>query len=165
MLLYDPEDRHLQRFFQGHRYPDEEDLVNAHHTLRLATDKAVSPTLAEIGAISPLPKARLKVCLDLFADRGIVMVERGGAYRFRAPDLTRAELAAAGASYRERHERDQLKQQQVREYAEGHGCRWQVLLRYFGGEGLPEGRCGHCDRCVPVASQAAALTAASQTPS
>jgi superfamily II DNA helicase RecQ len=32
-------------------------------------------------------------------------------------------------------------------YAEGQGCRWQRLLGYFGGEGLPDERCGHCDHC------------------
>ena len=32
-LFYDPADRKLQRFFAGGRYPDDGDLVNAHHAL------------------------------------------------------------------------------------------------------------------------------------
>ena len=36
-LLYDPEDRNLQRFFKGGRYPDDGDVVNAYHAVeRLA---------------------------------------------------------------------------------------------------------------------------------
>jgi hypothetical protein len=38
------------------------------------------------------------------------------------------------------------------EYAESDGCRWQRLLGYFGGEGLPNKRCGHCDSCEQRAS-------------
>ena len=148
-LLYDPADRKLQRFFQGGRYPDDTDLVNAHHALTRLADGPEPPTLDEIQAIAPLTKGRLKVCLDLFVNRGIVGAEPGRRYRLLLPDLTREELARAGQSYRERHERDLLKQQQIADYAEGLACRWQALLTYFGGEGPAEGRCGHCDRCAP----------------
>jgi ATP-dependent DNA helicase RecQ len=147
-LLYDPADRKLQRFFQGHRYPDDTDLVNAHHTLVRLHDRPQPPTLDEIQAISPLSKGRLKVCFDLFTNRGIVRHEPGGGYRLLLPDLTHEQLAHAGQSYRERHERDLLKQQQMIDYAEGRACRWQALLDYFGSEGRLEGPCGHCDRCA-----------------
>ena len=148
-LLYDPEDRKLQRFFQGHRYPDETDLVNAHHTLRRLHDRPQPPTVEEIQAISPLTRARMKVCLALFVNRNIVRSEPGRRYRLLLPDLTPEALAHAGQSYRERHERDLLKQQQMIEYAEQRGCRWETLVNYFGSEGVPGGRCGHCDRCAP----------------
>jgi ATP-dependent DNA helicase RecQ len=149
-LLYDPDDRRLQQFFQARRYPDESDLVNAHHALkRLGASEP--PTLAEVRAVAPLSPARLKVCLDLFANRGIVRGERGRRYRLLRPDLTRDDLARAGQAYRDRHERDRLRQQQVVDYAEGRSCRWRALLDYFeSGEDLPDGRCGQCDRCAPA---------------
>ncbi|HJT76453.1 MAG TPA: ATP-dependent DNA helicase RecQ [Gemmataceae bacterium] len=153
VLLYDPADRKLQRFFQGHRYPDADDLVNAYHTLQLLSDRPEPPTLAEVQAASPLAKARMKVCLALLGDRGILQEEAGRRYRLLRPEMTREELARAGESYRERHERDLLRQQQMVDYAEGLACRWQTLLTYFGDEEqLPDGRCGHCDRCTPEAS-------------
>jgi ATP-dependent DNA helicase RecQ len=144
-LLYDPADQKFQRFFAGGRYPDDSDLVNAHHALQRAAEEGGAPTLAEVQAISPVPKARLKVCLELFISRGIVRREPGNRYRLLLPDLSREHLARAGQSYRERQERDRLKLRQMVEYAEGRGCRWQALLNYFEGEGLPGGRCGHCD--------------------
>jgi superfamily II DNA helicase RecQ len=58
-----------------------------------------------------------------------------------------AQVARAGQSYRDRHERDLRKHQEMVEYAEARCCRWQQLLGYFGGEGLPGARCGHCDHC------------------
>ncbi len=152
-LLYDPEDRKLLRFFQAKSYPDGDDLTNAHHTLKLLLRRPEAATLREILAIAPLSAARMKVCLSLFTARGIVRYETGGRYRLLRPDMTRDELAWAGQSYRDRQERDLRKHQEMVGYAEARRCRWQSLLAYFGGEGLPDERCGHCDRCKLAALQ------------
>jgi ATP-dependent DNA helicase RecQ len=147
-LLYDPEDRKLLRFFQAKSYPDGDDLTNAHHTLKLLQKpRRKGPTLKEILAISPLSDSRMRVCLSLFTARGVVRYETGGRYRLLRPDLTRDELARTGQSYRDRHERDVRKHQEMVGYAESRVCRWQTLLSFFGGEGLPDQRCGHCDYC------------------
>jgi ATP-dependent DNA helicase RecQ len=147
-LLYDPEDQKLLRFFQTKSYPGGDDLNNAHHTLKLLHKRPQPPTLADIQAISPLSPGRMKVCLSLFTARGIVRYEAGGFYRLLRPDMTREELARTGQTYRDRQDRDLRKHQQIVSYAEGRGCRWQTLLGYFGGERLPDDRCGHCDRCM-----------------
>jgi ATP-dependent DNA helicase RecQ len=159
-LLYDPADRKLLRFFQARSYPNGDDLNNAHHTLKLLLQRPQAPTLREILAISPLSAGRMKVCLSLFTARGIVRYETGGRYRLVQPDMSRDELARTGQSYRDRHERDLRKHQQMVGYAEGRGCRWQTLLAYFGGEGLPDQRCGNCDHCKRRASQGAAQAGA-----
>jgi ATP-dependent DNA helicase RecQ len=155
-LLYDPEDRKLLRFFQTKTYPDGDDLTNAHHTLKLLHKRhkrRQPPTLPEILAIAPLSAARMKVCLSLFTARGVVRYETGGRYRLLHPDMTRDELARTGQSYRERQERDLRKHQEMVGYAESRNCRWQTLLAYFGGDGLPDNRCGNCDRCKRGAFQ------------
>jgi ATP-dependent DNA helicase RecQ len=146
-LLYDPQDRKLLRFFQAKSYPNGDDLTNAHHTLKLLYNRPEPPTLSEILAIAPLSAGRMKVCLSLFTARGVVRYETGGRYRLMRPDMTRDELARTGQSYRDRQERDLRKHQEMVGYAEGRGCRWQRLLGYFGGEALPDERCGHCDHC------------------
>ena len=146
-LLYDPADRKLLRFFQAKSYPNGDDLNNAHHTLKLLHDRPQPPTLKEIQAICPLSAGRMKVCLSLFTARGIVRYETGGRYRLMRPEMTRDQLATTGRSYRDRQDRDLEKHQEMVGYAEGRGCRWQTLLGYFGGEGLPDERCGHCDHC------------------
>lgn len=146
-LLYDPEDRKLLRFFQAKSYPNGDDLTNAHHTLKLLHNRPQPPKLAEILAIAPLSAGRMKVCLSLFTARDIVRYEAGGRYRLMRPDLTRDELVRTGQTYRDRQDRDLRKHQDMVGYAEGRNCRWQTLLAYFGGEGLPDQRCGHCDHC------------------
>lgn len=146
-LLYDPADRKLLRFFQSKSYPNGDDLNNAHHTLKLLHERAQPPTLPEILAAAPLSEGRMKVCLSLFTARGIVSYEAGGRYRLLRPEMTRDEVVRTGQSYRDRQERDQRKHQEIVGYAESRACRWQTLLGYFGGEGLPNERCGHCDHC------------------
>jgi ATP-dependent DNA helicase RecQ len=152
-LLYDPEDRKLLKFFQAKSYPNGDDLINAHHALKRLHDRPEPPTFQEIQAISPLSAGRMKVCLCLFTARGVVRYEAGGRYRLMQPNLTRDDLARTGRSYRDRKERDQDKHREMVGYAEGRGCRWQTLLSYFGGEGLPGERCGHCDHCELASSR------------
>ena len=146
-LLYDPEDAKLQRFFAGGRYPDDGDLVNAHHALKRLHDEGRTPTLKEVEAVSPLPKSRTKVCLALFGDRGIVRSEPGRRFRLLAPDMSRDALARAGESYRDRRERDLMNRQRMTDFAESKKCRWATLLDYFEDGDGPRESCGRCDNC------------------
>lgn len=147
VLLYDPADQKLQRFFGTGRYPDEADLVNAYHAVGRLADTPDGPTFAEVQAISPVPKAKLKVCLDLLAVRGVLRPEPGSRYKVIRRGLDRDQIAREGRAYQERGERDAVKLAQLVEYAEGKGCRWGHVLGYFGDDSLPGGRCGHCDEC------------------
>ena len=144
VLLYDPADQRLQRFFGRGRYPDDADLVNAYHTLARAPGGAA---LAELLAISPLPRAKLKLCLDLLIGRGVARAD-GTRYALVKRALDRDQVAREGRAYRDREERDRVKLQALVGYAEGRSCRWHAVLTYFGEGGeLATPKCGHCDRC------------------
>jgi ATP-dependent DNA helicase RecQ len=159
ILLYDRDDRKLQRFFQVGRYPDDVDLVNAYHAVARLAGREAPPTLKEIQAISPLKSARTKVCLALLVGQGIVERVRGERYRLLKPNLPREAIAAAGRSYRDREERDQVTLERMIEYAEGRGCRWQALLEYFEDDALLVGPCHHCDQDPAVPDETARLEA------
>jgi ATP-dependent DNA helicase RecQ len=144
-LLCSPEDRKLHNFFQSRRYPDAEDLVNAHHALkRIAEDL---PKLEDVQAICPLPKSRLKLALSLLRCKGVVKEDLSGHLHLLQPDLTRHDMARLVRDYEQRDARDQLKIQRMVEYAETRACRWRQLLDYFGDEDAEETVCGQCDRC------------------
>lgn len=147
VLLYDPADTKLQRFFGGGRYPGEADLVNVYHAVGRLADNPEPPTAAEIQAISPVPKGRLKLCLDLLAARGVLRPAAAGRYALARRGLDRDQVAREARAYRDRQERDAVKLARLVEYAEGKGCRWHQVLTYFGDDTLPGGRCGHCDEC------------------
>jgi len=144
-LLYSPEDRKLHNFFQSRRYPDAQDLVNAHHALkRIAED---SPTVDDVQAICPLPKSRLKLALSLLRAKGVVKEDLAGHLHLIRADLKRDDLARLVRDYEERDARDRLKLQRLIDYTETRGCRWRYLLDYFSDEDAETPACGHCDRC------------------
>lgn len=149
-LLYDRADRKLQRFFTGNRYPDESDLVNAYHTLRLLREKSELMTASALHAASPLSPSRMKVCLALFLNQGVVQSASRGRYRLLQDNVSRDQLEREAASYRERQERDQIRQEQMVEFAETRQCRWSFLLQCLSGDDPPVERCGHCDNCTPL---------------
>jgi ATP-dependent DNA helicase RecQ len=144
-LLYLPDDRQLHSFFQSRRYPDAEDLVNAHHALRRIAEDL--PRLEDVQAISPLPRTRLKVAMSLFRAKGIVKEDLAGHLHLLEPDLTHDDLSRVARDYEERDVRDRLKLQRLVDYAETRGCRWRHLLDYFGEDQQSSEDCGHCDRC------------------
>jgi ATP-dependent DNA helicase RecQ len=144
-LLYSPEDRKLHTFFQSRRYPDAEDLVNAHHALRRIAD--ASPTIEDVQAISPLPKSRLKLAMSLLRSKGVVKEDLSGHLHLLRADVSRDDMARLVRDYEERDARDQLRLQRLVAYAETRGCRWRYLLDYFSDEDAEAPACGHCDRC------------------
>src|SRR5262249_53733432 len=84
-MLYDKDDRKLQQFFKGGRYPDDGDLVNVYHAVERLASREMPPTLKELQAISPLKPARTKVCLTLLTARGIVERRPGDRYSLLKP--------------------------------------------------------------------------------
>ena len=94
-LLYSREDRKVHTFFQSRRYPSAEDLVNAHHTIKRLADDL--PTFADLEAISPLPKTRLKMAMSLLRARSIVKEDLSGHFHLLQPDVTHDDLCAARA--------------------------------------------------------------------
>jgi ATP-dependent DNA helicase RecQ len=148
-LLYDPEDKKLHTFFQSRRYPTAEDLVNAHHTIKRVADDM--PAFADLEAISPLSKTRLKLAISLLRSRGVVKEDLSGHFHLIQPDLDHDDLARFVREYEDRDERDRLKLQRLIEYSETRECRWNYLLEYFGGNDATPEACGHCDVCEEVA--------------
>lgn len=150
VMLYDPTDKKLHRFFQANRYPTGEELVNAHHALkRLAADATQPATIEQLQKISPVPKSRLKQALNLLKARGVV-AEVDGLLQLRSPELEMHELHRMAGDYRERDERDRRKQQLMTEFAQTRQCRWSYLTDYFGSNEQDEAAetCDHCDNCV-----------------
>lgn len=149
ILLYDRSDKRLHAFFQAGRYPGPEDLVNVHHALKRLSGQAEPPTLAELQAISPVGKARLKLVLNFFKRRGIVKEDGDGHLALVHAETTDDELHRMARAYRERDERDRDKQHRMVEYAELRSCRWEYLVNYLGQDDVEGNSCGHCDRCAP----------------
>lgn len=147
VALFDAADRKLQRFLQKGSYPDDSDLVNAHHAVKLACEGSGFSTADILMTASPLPKSRMKVCLALLEHHGIVSRKKGSIYNLLRRDPSREELAKISQSYRVREERNIIRQRQVEAYAETAGCRWKRVLEYFEDQDAINSKCGSCDNC------------------
>jgi ATP-dependent DNA helicase RecQ len=149
-LIYDRADRRLHRFFQAGKYPTGEDLVNVHHALKRLSDSAGGGpvAVADLPAITPVGKTRIKQVLSLFKSQGVVRAEDRGRLVLLHREATPDDLERMARVFRERDEADLLKQQRMVEYAELRTCRWDYLVNYFGRDDVEGTSCGHCDRCL-----------------
>ena len=155
VLLFHRKDRHVQQFFLARRYPLVADLVQAIEALQVAPGGS---TLGELVARIPgMPRNRLSVTLSLLRDGGLATCDAAhGWRRDERRDATAAHLGALANDYAKKSERDHAALERMVFFAQTGFCRWKVLLEGFD-ETLPGGveRCGGCDNCVRLASQAA----------
>jgi len=163
VLIFHRKDRQVQQFFLARRYPNVADLVQAVEALEIAP---LGSTLAElVDRIPGMPRNRLSVALSLLRDGGLATCDATQGWR-RNPRraATAGNLGALAGDYAKKSERDHAALERMVFFAQTGFCRWRVLLEGFG-ETLPAGdRCGHCDNCVRLASQAIELLPAAASP-
>jgi ATP-dependent DNA helicase RecQ len=81
---------------------------------------------------------------------GIVRELRGSKIRLERPALSGGALADIADQYTTRTAGDRDKLERMMRYGQSAGCRWKLLLDYFG-EAVAWERCGSCDNCrTPV---------------
>jgi ATP-dependent DNA helicase RecQ len=145
VLLYRLEDRRIQAYFLGGKYPHAEDSQRVYRAMNelLKAGSADTVTLAALMNASGLPKTRVRVIVALLEAMGIV--KRGRRLHklrdFRAPE----ELNAFLEEYEHRHDSDRDRLNAMMRYGQSTMCRVRYLTRYFGSETARD--CGHCDNC------------------
>jgi ATP-dependent DNA helicase RecQ len=142
LLLYRPEDRRIQSFFMGGRYPPREELRAT--WMALERGGTQPSAVKKIAADAGLTDRHTQVALSLLRMLGVAE-KRGGGFR-KARDFASAEeWDAFLSSYEQRAELDRDRLRAIVRYAQTALCRMQALRVYFGEDtGRP---CGHCDNC------------------
>jgi ATP-dependent DNA helicase RecQ len=141
LLVYRPEDLHLQSFLTAVRAP-EDDVYAIFTALRSAQEPVAATALDKELSIT---RARRMRAVNLLEQVGAVRPGRRGRVEARR-DVTPHEAVAAAVQRSEEHQQlIRSRVDMVRGYAETSGCRRQFLLGYFG-ERLAE-PCGRCDTC------------------
>lgn len=148
-LLYAREDRNLQKLFARSGVLDSTDLINAHHALKQTCEALGSDEceLKEVLARSPLKRTKLAICLQMLATTAIVAPIGKSRWRLVKPEVERRQLEWLEVQSRDRRENQEVRLQQMIEYAEGTTCRWHRILDYFSEESVVESACMRCDRC------------------
>ncbi|MFL6444087.1 MAG: RecQ family ATP-dependent DNA helicase [Candidatus Sulfotelmatobacter sp.] len=138
-LLYRLEDRRIQGYFLGGKYPRREHSQRIYDIV--ASGQGVT---AELCAASGIPKRKVKVILSQLEGSGIIE-RRGGRIKCVRTFATPEELHAFLSEYEQRHTSDRERLDQMMRYAETTFCRTRFLREYFGES---SGRnCEHCDNC------------------
>ena len=146
-MLYRVEDRNIQSYFLGGKYPSLEEAAAVAKTFEAFPGERAAP-LGEIATAADVASRKARVVLTLLKRAGRVREHRGSRWERLSDDLANADLGAALLDYEERRKRDRRKLEVMEEYCRTAQCRARVLLRYFEadpGEGF---RCGHCDNCA-----------------
>jgi ATP-dependent DNA helicase RecQ len=142
VLFYRLEDRRIQSYFLGGKYPRAEDCAEAYRTLIKLT-AAGGTTLKDWTAATGLPASKMKVIAALL-EAGAV-IRRGRRIETLRRFTDQAEFARYLSEYETRTQADRVRLDMMMKYGQTTECRVRFLTRYFGNE--LRSPCGRCDNC------------------
>jgi ATP-dependent DNA helicase RecQ len=144
-LLYRLEDKRIQSFFLGGKYPRRDEIWRTFQTVGQAMEREPGGvTVKALAELSGLPERKTKVIVALLDAAGVMARRRGRVRQVRdfADDQ---ELGLALDAYEQRYATDRERIELVMHYAQSPECRMQVLRAYFGEDRAEP--CGRCDNC------------------
>src|SRR5450432_257666 len=148
-LLYRVEDRRIQSYFLGGKYPEVQEAARV--ALLLEQYPMLTPVpLSELANRADVPSRKARISLILLKRHGLVREHRGGSWERLADHLTDVDLSADLHSYEERRERDRHALEMIIEYAQTARCRTRYILEYFGEQVDADWRCHQCDACDAI---------------
>jgi ATP-dependent DNA helicase RecQ len=162
VLLYQPEDKRIQSFFLGGRYPTpEQTRAVAEALIRACTERGAPQTVKEIAEAADAPTKKTRVVLSFLKEAGYAEEIDGSLFapRTEVPP-TLEELAKAAQRYEQKRAQDRARLQSMLRYAQSHLCRTRLLLTYFGYGDDAKVACGKCDNCERAVKESAARTEA-----
>jgi ATP-dependent DNA helicase RecQ len=168
VLLYQPEDKRIQSFFLGGRYPTPEQTRAVAESLvymtqgRVATaaqasgddhDYDVFVPVKDIAEHADAPAKKARVVLSFLKEVGFAAEAPGARFAPLASEPPSIEdLARAASRYEQKRAQDRARLAAMLRYAQSHLCRTRLLVTYFGYTDHPA--CGICDNCVRAAKTA-----------
>jgi len=170
VLLYQPEDKRIQSFFLGGRYPTPEQTRAVAEALvhvtqgRVATpapatggddrdDIDVFVAVKDIAERADAPAKKARVVLSFLKEVGFAAEAPGARFAPLATEPPSIEdLARAASRYEQKRAQDRARLAAMLRYSQSHLCRTRLLVTYFGYTDHPA--CGTCDNCVRAAKTA-----------
>jgi ATP-dependent DNA helicase RecQ len=149
-LLYKLEDKRVQSYFLGGKYPRREESVRVFECLSHAGRAATVPELAALAGVT---ERRCKVIVAQLEHAAVVRRARGRVKLLDGIADARA-LDELLAKYERLHRDDRERLETMMRYAQAAQCRTRFLQEYFGE--FAEADCGRCDNCVAHARGEAA---------
>jgi ATP-dependent DNA helicase RecQ len=145
-VLYRVEDRRIQSYFLGGKYPEIEEAAKVAIVLEHYPVKTPVP-LDELANQSGVPRRKARIVFTLLKRHGMVREHRGGSWERIGDRLTQVDLSHDLTDYEDRRAKDQDKLRAIIRFCQTAQCRTRVILEYFGEPVGPEWRCNNCDGC------------------
>jgi ATP-dependent DNA helicase RecQ len=143
-ILYREEDRSIQSYFLGGKYPDLEEAAQVARVMN-ATAEGARTQLAEIAEAADVPRRKARIVLTLLKRQGMVREHRGGQWERLAEDVSDTDLSRELRDYEDRRRMDREKLEAMVRYCRTARCRTRMILEYFGETRDDAFSCGHCD--------------------
>jgi ATP-dependent DNA helicase RecQ len=169
VLLYQPEDKRIQSFFLGGRYPTPEQTRAVAEALVAVTegkvahpdadghddDESVYVAVKDIAEKADAPAKKARVVLSFLKEVGFAAEAPGARFaplHTEPPSLE--NLARAATRYEQKRQQDRARLASMLRYAQSHLCRTRLLVTYFGyTDAAPCGTCDNCQRAAKAAPQ------------
>ncbi|CAN5710334.1 RecQ family ATP-dependent DNA helicase [soil metagenome] len=152
VILYREEDRSIQGYFLGGKYPNIGEAAQVARVVNALPAEERIP-LSELADSSDVPRRKARIVLTLLKRRGMVREHRGGDWERLAEDVTRTDLSRELHNYEERREMDRVKLEAMIRYCRTAQCRTRMVREYFGESTPDDYQCGHCDNDEGVAAE------------
>ncbi len=145
-VLYRVEDRRIQSYFLGGKYPEVEEAAKVALALeKYPIDQPVA--LSDITEITEVPQRKAKIVFALLKRHGLVREHRGGRWQRLQGNLTSCDLSNDLSDYDERRANDQKKLRTIIDFCQTADCRTKFILEHLGEEVASDWSCGNCDAC------------------
>ena len=145
-MLYRVEDRRIQSYFLGGKYPEVEEAAKV--ALVLEQYPLETPVkLDDLAEQSGVPRRKAQIVLVLLKRHGLVREHRGGLWERLRDRLTQVDLRADLTDYEERRARDQAKLRSMVGFCQTAQCRTRYILEHFGEDVDVAWQCENCDAC------------------
>jgi ATP-dependent DNA helicase RecQ len=146
-ILFREEDRTIQSYFLGGRYPDDGEALNVARVVnRLADGERMK--LNDIADRCEVARRKARIVLTLMKRFSAVREFRGGAWERLIPDVTTVPLHDQLLDYEARRTADRAKLKSMVAYCRTARCRTRQIIAYFGEDAADDHVCGHCDNDV-----------------
>jgi ATP-dependent DNA helicase RecQ len=146
-ILFREEDRTIQSYFLGGKYPDDGEALNVARTVNRMRD-GERLKLNDIAERSDVARRKARIVLTLMKRFAAVREFRGSAWERLIPDVTTVPLHDQLLDYESRRQADRAKLEAMVRYCRTAQCRTRQVLMYFGEETGNGHRCGHCDNDI-----------------
>ncbi len=155
VLLYQPEDKRIQSFFLGGRYPTLDQTRKVAETLVAMYQATETPAdVKDLAEKADTPAKKTRVVLSFLAECGFAEEIGGSTFKPIQDEPPSVEdLVKAAAEYERKRGQDRARLDSMLRYATSSLCRTRLLLTYFGYGDAAEIACGHCDNCARARAQ------------